>query len=149
MFMLCCLLCLESCAILELLAHQFCPASHSCCLSSSAAQGQLSPLQLYQLQGSLCCSAYPGTSRSREVYLWWPGWKPFLRDGVGQASCGQAARKSGWCLQPGLCYTKMQLLWTPQASCCRMQCRVVQVVEKCVCLCNWAQDFCCCSCRFL
>lgn len=46
----------------------------------------------------------------------------------GEASCGQAARKIGWCLQPGLCYIKMQLLWTPQASCCRVQCRLLRSV---------------------
>lgn len=57
--------------------------------------------------------------------------KAFLRDRAAEASCGQAARRTGCSLQPGLCYTKMQLLWTPQASCCRVQCRLLRSV--CVC----------------
>lgn len=51
----------------------------------------LLPLQLCSTRAALsspavptagpCCSAHTGTSCSREVCLWWPDWKPFLRDG--------------------------------------------------------------------
>lgn len=115
--------------------------------TSSAAQRQLSPLQLYWLQGSAaqltqghhvpekCIHGGLPESLSLEMgQVRHPGGRQ-QRKQAGVCSQACVTLKCSWC-EP------LRLL---AAGCSAGLCRLL----RSVCLCNGALGFCCCSCRFL